>query len=156
MNEKLYMFNPWKIKEWENEQIKEQFDKLTKSYIIDPVSPIQYADNIENLANQLYLIGEMISRLQEQMNKLKAYIKKEESLYIYRERNIWVKENTGKAPAMSYFEAKASEFVGDKKIVLSETESDYTRFKIAYNALEAKMNAVKKKLEAVKYEEFGG
>ena len=156
MNDKLYLFNPFRIKDWGNEQVKEQFDKLTKAYISDPVAPIQYADNIENLANQLYLIGEMIARLNKEVNVLKAQVKNEESKYIYKTRNAWQASNEGKVPAMSYFEALASEFVKDDRIVLAEKESDYKRFTVAYNALESKMNAVKKKLEALKYEEFGG
>ena len=154
-SERLYMFNPWKIKEWTNEQVKEQFEKLTSTYIVDPVAPSQLAINIENLANQLYLLGEMIARLSKDVNVSKAEIKNEESKYIYKTRNAWVETNGGKVPAMSYFEALASEFVKNERTELAKLESDYKRFTVAYNALESKMNAVKKRLDAMKYEEFG-
>jgi hypothetical protein len=143
------------IKEWSNEQVKEQLTILIAKYDVDAFTPYQYALNIENLANQLYLIGEMIARLHETVYVAKAELENEESLQVYKQRDVWEKTNTGKAPAMSYFQALASDFVKDKRLSLAKSESDLKRFKIAYESIEAKMNAVKKKMEAVKYEEFG-
>ena len=155
MNEKLYLFNPFNIKEWSNEQVKEQLTILIDKYDVDAFTPYQYALNIENLANQMYLIGEMIARLHEAYYIKKAEVENEENLQVYKQRDVWEKTNTGKAPAMSYFQALASDFVKEKRLELAKLESDLKRFKIAYDSIEAKMNAVKKKLEAVKYEEFG-
>lgn len=155
MNEKLYLFNPFNIKEWSNEQVKEQLTILIAKYNVDAFTPYQYALNIENLANQLYLIGEMIARLHETVYINKAEVENEENLQVYKQRDIWEKTHQGKAPAMTYFQALASDFVKDKRLSLAKSESDLKRFKIAYESIEAKMNAVKKKMEAVKYEEFG-
>ncbi|MBR5795605.1 MAG: hypothetical protein IKY26_05635 [Erysipelotrichaceae bacterium] len=155
MNEKLYLFNPFNIKEWSNEQVKEQLTMLIDKYETEAFTPYQYALNIENLANQMYLIGEMIARLHEAFYINKAELENEESLQVYKQRDSWEKTHDGKAPAMSYFQALASDFVKEKRLELAKLESDLKRFKIAYDSIEAKMNAVKKKLEAVKYEEFG-
>lgn len=153
MNERLYLFNPFNIKNWKNEQIKEQLDLLINSYV-DAETPFQYACNVENLANQLYLIGEMVSRLYEEVNILKAYVKNEENKNIYKQRDAWSDTHSGKIPAMSYFEALASDFVKEDRETLAKKESDLKRFKIAYESIESKMNAVKKKIEACKFEEF--
>ncbi len=155
MNEKLYLFNPFNIKEWSNEQVKEQLTILIAKYDVDAFTPYQYALNIENLANQMYLIGEMIARLHELVYINKAELENEENLQVYKQRDTWEKMHDGKAPAMAYFQALASDFVKDKRLTLAKLESDLKRFKIAYESIEAKMNAVKKKMEAVKYEEFG-
>ena len=155
MNEKLYLFNPFNIKEWSNEQVKEQLTMLIDKYETEAFTPYQYALNIENLANQMYLIGEMIARLHEAFYINKAELENEESLQVYKQRDSWEKTHEGKAPAMSYFQALASDFVKEKRLELAKLESDLKRFKIAYDSIEAKMNAVKKKMEAVKYEEFG-
>jgi hypothetical protein len=155
MNEKLYLFNPFDIKNWSNEQVKEQLTILIAKYDVDAFTPYQYALNIENLANQMYLIGEMIARLHEAYYINKAELENEESLQVYKQRDGWEQTHEGKAPAMSYFQALASNFVKEKRLALAKLESDLKRFKIAYDSIEAKMNAVKKKLEAVKYEEFG-
>lgn len=155
MNEKVYLFNPFNIKNWETVQIKEQFEELINLYNNDASTPYEHALNIENLANQMYLIGEMVARLSETVNVIGAEVKNNENLQVYKQRDIWEKTHDGKAPAMSYFQALASDFVKEDRITLAKNESDLKRFRIAYDSIEAKMNAVKKKMEAVKYEEFG-
>lgn len=155
MSEKLYLFNPFDIKNWTNEQVKEQLTMLINKYDTDAYTPYMYALNIENLANQLYLIGEMVARLHELVYINKAEVENEENLQVYKLRDVWEKTHEGKPPAMSYFQAQASDFVKDKRLTLAKLESDLKRFKIAYESIEAKMNAVKKKMEAIKYEEFG-
>lgn len=155
MNEKLYLFNPFNIKNWTNENIKQQLDVLIDKYNTEASTPYEYALNVENLANQLYLIGEMIARLYEDTNLLKSEVENESNLQVYKQRDVWCKTNEGKAPAIDYFKAIASDFVKDKREMLVKKESDLKRFKIAYDSLENKMNAVKKKIEAVRYEEFG-
>ncbi len=156
MNEKLYLFNPFDIKHWENNQIKEQLDKLINAYDHEADTLYRYALNVENLANQLYLIGEMVARLYEEVNVIKADVYNEENLQVYKQRDAYEKTHDGKPPAMSYFQALASDFVKDKRIILAKKESDQKRFKIAYESIEAMMNAQKKKMDAVRYEEFGG
>ena len=155
MNEKLYLFNPFDIENWSNEKVKEQLTILIDKYDTEAYTPYQYAQNIENLANQMYLIGEMVARLHELVYINKAELENEENLQVYKLRDVWEKTHEGKPPAMAYFQAQASEFVKDKRLTLAKLESNLKRFKIAYDSIEAKMNAVKKKLEAVKYEEFG-
>ncbi len=156
MNEKLYLFNPFNIKKWENEQIKEQLDVLISNYDHEADTLHRYALNVENIANQLYLIGEMTARLCEMVNVMKADVSNKENLQVYKQRDAYEKTHDGKPPAMSYFQALASEFVSEERKQLARKESDLTRFKIAYKSLEAMMNAQKKKMEAVRYEEFGG
>lgn len=98
----------------------------------------------------------MIARLYEDVNVMKADVSNEENLQVYKQRDVYEKTHEGKPPAMSYFQALASDFVKDKRVLLAKKESDLKRFKIAYESIESKMNAVKKKMEAVRFEEFGG
>ena len=79
-----------------------------------------------------------------------------ESKQIYIQRKQWQETNADKPPAMSYFEAMASDYVKEDRVKYAKKKSDLERFKRAYDSIENKMNAVKKKMEAVKYEEFGG
>ena len=44
------------------------------AYISDAETVMEMALNVENLANQMFLIGEMMARLQENSNILKAEI----------------------------------------------------------------------------------
>ena len=73
-NELLFKYNPFKIKHWKDEEIEEQLGILVDAYISDAETVMEMALNIENLANQMFLIGEMIARLQESSNILKADI----------------------------------------------------------------------------------
>lgn len=71
---------------------------------------------------------------------------------VYRLRKDWLQLSNEKAPAMSYFEAQAREQVADIRKKQIEAESMLTRFKKSYESLETKQNALKKKLDAMKYE----
>ena len=73
-NELLYKYNPFKVKHWKDEEIQEQLSILVDAYISDAETVMEMALNVENLANQMFLIGEMIARLQESSNILKADI----------------------------------------------------------------------------------
>lgn len=157
MTENVYLFNPFDIKNWENQDIKNVLDELIDKYLKndDSLTVYQRSLNVENLANQLYLIGEMIARLSEEVLLLKNEVNTSYDKQVYMQRKQWSETNTEKAPAISYFQALASDFVKDERINLSKKESDLKRFKYAYDSIEAKMNANKKKMDAQKYEEFG-
>lgn len=152
--ERLYLFNPFNLKNWENQQIKDQLDILIEKYNEDADTMSGLALNIENLANQNVLIGEMVSRLTEEYICMKAELEANENVLIVTLRSDW--NGSGKAPAMKFFEAQASvAYEGDRK-ELAKKESDMKRFKIAYDSIGEKINAIKKRMEAIKYEIAGG
>ena len=70
------------------------------------------------------------------------------------ERKNWDTERDGKAPAMAYFEALGTRFCQDDIKRLADKECSLKRFKNAYTSTENKINALKKKLESIKFEEF--
>lgn len=154
-NELLFKYNPFKIKRWKDEEIEEQLGILVDAYISDAETVMEMALNIENLANQMFLIGEMIARLQESSNILKADIENKTNQEIYVARSTWERENDGKAPSIKYFEALAGQKVSEERTKYAKVDSDLKRFKTAYESIEAKMNSEKKKLDATKFE-IGG
>ena len=151
-NELLYKYNPFKVKHWKDEEIQEQLSILVDAYISDAETVMEMALNVENLANQMFLIGEMIARLQESSNILKADIEMNQAIYV--ERSTWERDH-GKAPSIKYFEALAGQKVSEEKSKFAKLDSDLKRFKTAYESIEAKMNSEKKKIEAAKFE-IGG
>lgn len=154
-NELLFKYNPFKIKRWKDEEIEEQLSILVDAYISDAETVMEMALNIENLANQMFLIGEMIARLQESSNILKADIENKTNQEIYVARSTWEREHDGKAPSIKYFEALAGQKVSEERTKFAKVDSDLKRFKTAYESIEAKMNSEKKKLDATKFE-IGG
>ena len=152
--ERLFMFNPFNIKNWTSEQVKEQFDILIDS-LSGEDTPFGLAYDIELYANLGYLCGEMIARFHEEFGSFKVEVESNINNATYRERKSWAELNTEKPPAMSYFESKAqTQYIGELK-KLMKMESDLKRFKYAYDSIESKQNALKKKLESIKFDTFG-
>lgn len=154
-NELLFKYNPFKVKYWKDEEIQEQLEILVDAYISDAETVMEMALNVENLANQMFLIGEMIARLQESSNILKAEIENKMNQAIYVERSTWERDHDGKAPSIKYFEALAGQKVAEERTKFAKYDSDLKRFKTAYESIEAKMNSEKKKMDATKFE-IGG
>lgn len=153
--EKTYLYNPFDLKSWSDEQIGNQVKLLIPRYQADDTTMFGMAKNVETLANIMYLFGEMIARLTREYGLMKIDVDAKEKKQITVQRKLWVEENPNdKVPAMSFFEAKAAEFVRDDKDKLMRKFEQLTRFKQAYESYEQIINAIKKKMEAIKYEEF--
>lgn len=150
--EKLYMFNPFTIQNADSKAIADTYTNLQKEIIEEADTGFQVSKNIELYANMNYLIGEMIARLQQEYDTLKTDISITENKQVYMQRKQWQECNTDKAPAMSYFEAMAKEFVKEDSKRLAELGARLFRFKKAYESIDSKQNALKKKIEAIRYE----
>lgn len=150
--EKLYMFNPFTIQNADSKQIADTYSNLQKELIQDADTGWKLADNIEIYSNMNYLIGEMIARIQQEYDTLKSEISITENKQIYMQRKQWQETQKEKAPAMSYFEAMAKEYVKEDSKKLAELNARLFRFKKAYESVDSKQNALKKKIEAIRYE----
>lgn len=151
--ERLFIFNPFNIKNWQDYEVEEQYAILEQS-LSDGDTPSELAFNIEVYANMGYLIGEMIARYYEYVETDSINLKVQLSNTLYKQRDQWLREKSEKPPAMSYFEAKALSMLLEEHTTLIKSESILKRFKFAYDSIEQKQNALKKKLEAVKYDTF--
>jgi hypothetical protein len=94
----------------------------------------------------------MIARYQFEVDTLKHDIESKTALQVYKEREMWTKEHDGKAPAMSYFQAKAFEYVKEDSTKLNNEKLNLRRFKNAWESTDQKINALKKMYDAKKYE----
>lgn len=150
--EKLYMFNPFTIQNADSKEIADTYSNLQKEIIENADTGFQISKNIEIYANMNYLIGEMIARIQQEHDLLKTEISIKENKQTYINRKQWQENMKEKAPAMSYFEAIAKEFVKEDSKKLAELGARLFRFKKAYESIDSKQNALKKKIEAIRYE----
>lgn len=150
--EKLYMFNPFTIQNADSEKIASTYSNLQNELTNNADTGFEIAKNIEIYANMNYLIGEMIARIQQEYDTLKTDISITENKQIYIHRKQWQETQSEKAPAMSYFEAMAKEFVKEDSKKLAELGARLFRFKKAYESIDSKQNALKKKIEAIRYE----
>jgi hypothetical protein len=157
MNDKLYLFNPFELKKVkDNNEIAKLYGEVFKTLLEEPNTMYEYSHNIEVYSNLNYIIGECIARLTKDLIELKTNIEINKAMKTIEERNNWDTEKDGKQPAMSYFEALATRFCEEDIKLLAQKESDLKRFKNAYQSTEEKLNALKKKQDAIKYEEIGG
>lgn len=153
MTEKQYLFNPFMIKEVSNSKLQEMYQETYNKLIEEPNTMYDYAYNIEVYANMMYICGECIARFTREIIELKTKIQIDTAVNQVEERKRWDMSN-GKAPAISYFEALATRKSKDDINKLADKECFLKRFKNAYESIDTKMNALKKKLESIKYEEF--
>lgn len=154
MKETLFRFNPFNIANWTNEQVKEQYDIFAES-LIDSDNSIALATNIDLYANMGYLIGEMIARYYQDVSITEAEYKVSLANEITKSRNQWLKEHSDKPPAMSFFENQVMSKQLDELKELTRLETNLKRFKYAYESIDQKQNALKKKLESIKYDTIG-
>lgn len=148
----LYLFNPFLIEKSSNEEIQKTYTKLQEKIIDDADVPTLIANNIEIYANLCFLLGEMISRITEEYDTLKVEKDIKENNLIYSLRDDFVKTSSEKPPAIDYFKAKAKEQVQKEYEELTKLNSRLFRFKKAYDSCENKMNAMKYKINSIKYE----
>ena len=74
MNEKLYLFNPFRIKELTNANLQEMYQETYNKLIDEPNSLYEYAHNIEVYSNLMYICGECIARFTREIIELKTKI----------------------------------------------------------------------------------
>ena len=114
----------------------------------------EYATNIEVYSNLNYLVGEIIARLTRDIINIKTNIEINKSIKMVEERKLWQETMKEKPPAMAYFEALGTRFCQKDINILADMECSLKRFKNAYNSITEKINALKKKMESIKFEEF--
>lgn len=150
---KNYLFNPFKIRNAEDKELQNIYNEVFEELIEEPNTMYEYAHNIEVYSNLNYIVGECIARLTKSLIELKTKIEINKAIKCVEERNNW-NEVDGKKPAITYFEALATRFCEEDIQTLAKKESELKRFKNAYTSVEEKLNALKKRMESIKYEEF--
>lgn len=153
MDEKLYLFNPFLIKDVSDNKLKEMYSEVFKQLNDEPNTMFEYSHNVEVYSNLEYIIGEVIARLTKEVLELKTKIKIDTAMNTTKSRQEWREHSQDKPPAISYFEAVATQISETDIKQLAFKECSLARFKNAYKSTEEKINALKRKMEAVKYEE---
>lgn len=150
-NEKLYRFNPFTIQKQTDSEVIEQFTIFSNSLTFGD-EPTNLAYDIDLYANMCYLLGEMVARYSVIVANAEAKLKSTMAINVYKERDGWNKLSTEKIPAMSYFENKVLAMYLDENVALNEQEGLLKRYKYAYESFQDKQNALKKKLDAVRFD----
>ncbi len=151
---KEYLFNPFNIKNKNEKDLQAMYQNTFSKMIEEPNSMYEHATNIEVYSNLNYIIGEIIARLTKDIINIKTTIEINKAIEMVEQRKLWLKVNTDKPPAMAYFEALGVRSCQSDINTLADKECSLKRFKNAYNSISEKINALKKKMESIKFEEF--
>lgn len=152
LDEKTYLFNPFQLPKLSDEAIEKEVENLISKFIVEAEAPTEISNNIEVYSNLNYFYGEMLARYTKR-HAIKKYLNdKGEDLLAYKLRKDWLKNALEKAPAYSYFEAQAKDKFELSRIEEFELLEWKSRFKNAYESTEGKANALKRTLDATKYE----
>lgn len=154
MNEKYYLFNPFNIRNATSKELQTMYQVVFEGLLEECNTMFEYSHNIEVYSNLNYIIGEIIARLTKDIIELKTKIQIDTAFNTTEERKNWNKEIDGKAPALAYFEALATRMSRDDINRLADKECSLKRFKNSYTATEEKINSLKKRMDAIKFEEF--
>lgn len=154
MNEKYYLFNPFNIKGADEKQLQSMYQNVFDGLLEECNTMYEYSHNIEVYSNLNYIIGEIIARLTKDIIELKTKIQIDTAINTTDERKNWNKDVDGKPPAMAYFEALATRISRDDINRLADKECSLKRFKNSYTATEEKINSLKKRMDAIRFEEF--
>lgn len=152
IDEKVWMFNPFNLKDVTNEAISEQINEIAKRYVRDANTLMDISMNIDLGTSLLDLYSELHRRYKFSYLKQKYDTDVKFAKDVYERRKEWSRTKTEKAPAITYFEAEAKEkfqLARDKEY---ELQTWAERLKEQYELTVEKVNAWKKRQEAVKYE----
>lgn len=152
----VFLFSPYEMKRATPQEIEQEVNDLKAKYKREAVSMWEISNNIEILSNINCLYGVMISKLSQDYINKKNEIDRKIKINMVALRKNWSIENPKeKAPAISYFEANAEllEEEGIKTYV--QIKADLDLFKMAYESNGERINALKRKQDAIKYEDFG-
>jgi hypothetical protein len=146
-----YLFNPFMLENVGDEELSRQIDIIASRFKRGE-TPYDVAFNIQLESDLLMIYGEFIARFQESYSLTKLEADNMVAKLTYNLRKDWNNVSKEKAPAMSFFEAQAEDNAKSLREKQYRLDSQLTRFKKAYSSLETKQNALKKKLEAMRYE----
>ena len=154
MENKYYLFNPFNIKNISENELKDLYTEVFTDLLEECNTMWEFSHNIEVYANLNYIIGEIIARLKEDVITLKTQIEVDKAINTTNQRINWNTERDGKAPALDYFKALATRLSQNDINKLAKKEGNLERFKNTYKTIEEKINALKRRQESIKYEEF--
>jgi len=152
--DKRYLMNPFMLMTSTDEELNREISNLSSQYNYQDDTQGVISDNICLESDILMIYGEFIARYQKDAEMLKLEADILENKSTYQLRKDWVATSNEKPPAMSYFEAQGMEIAKSLRERQIDAKSMLDRFKMAYKSLETKQNALKKKQDAMKYEDY--
>lgn len=139
--------NPFYVENLNEETLIERITELADMYNDDAGSMTELSENVLLLTDIIYLYGELLSRVQKEYSLAKYENNILETKTAYRLKA----ETTEKYP-ISYFNSLAQEAILEERKREFELQRKQTELKYAYDATQERINAIKKKIDSMKFE----
>lgn len=141
------MYTPFNINTVSEETLVEQIESLLNSCDEEVDTPYELSENVIKLTDILYIYGELYARAQRAYALEKFQNSTNETLLAHKLKS----ESTEKMP-VGYFSALAQQQMLEQKKDEYDLQLNVSRLKYAYDATQEKINAIKKKIDAAKYD----
>lgn len=141
------IYNPFEISRVSEEELVKQVKILVNRCNENEKDAIDFTQVVLDLTDVLYIYGELYARAQKDYSLKKYTNNTTETSLAYKLKS----ESNEKMP-ISYFNNLAQEKMLDDRKKEYELQLTTTRLKLAYDATQEKINAVKKKIDSLKYE----
>ena len=149
---KIKEFNPFDLPNATQEQLTNEVKKLIDAIDENADTPVTLSENVLIYSQLLYLYGEIRVRCQKAYSMVKLENKNKELILLNDIKDEWSKDHDGKAPTAKYFEAKVALQMKEDRLKEIKCAEQVERFDNAYDATKEKMNAVKRKIDSIRYE----
>lgn len=141
------IYNPFEIARVSEDQLVNQVKFLVNKCNENEKNESDFTQMVLDLTDVLYIYGELYARAQKDYSLKKYNNNTTETSLAYKLKA----EATEKMP-IGYFNNLAQEKMLEDRKKEYELQLTTTRLKLAYDATQEKINAVKKKIDAMKYE----
>lgn len=141
------IYNPFEIQQTSEEELVNAIKILVEKCNENEQEMSDFATTVIDLTDVLYIYGELYARTQKDYLLKKYNNNTKEAKLEYQ-----IKKEATEKGSSSYYKAIAQEKM------LKDREEEYnlqlsaTRLKLAYDSTQEKINALKKKIDAMKYE----
>lgn len=140
-------FDPFTVSQLTDEKIVEIITSSVAKCKPEAETVTELTENIMYLTDVLFLYGEMRSRNQERYSLLKY-----ENDIKEKELVEELKKASTEKKAADFYKMEAAKQMKKDMEAEFKAQGDVKRLELAYDATQEKINAVKKKIEALKYE----
>lgn len=142
------MFNPFNLAKTSEEDLVKKIDELLGEINEDYELMSELSNNVMILSDILPIYGELQARLQKEYSLAKYQNSIKETKIAYE-----LKAECATKYPMSYFNAMAQERMIEERREEMELQMRAQQMKYAFEATQEKINAVKKKIESIKFEQ---
>ena len=140
-------YNPFDISKYTDEQLVKHIEKLLKECDDTSENATDLAEDVLRLSDVLYIYGELQTRTSKEYSLVK-YQNGIKEIKLAHE----LKSKSDEKAAASYFSALAQEQMVIDYMRETELKANVDRYKLAYDATQEKINAIKKKIDSKRYE----